>query len=170
MPYDKEISELFAASGLTGNETLHVIQSGNSRRTTSLDVARTAGKEAVNQIAKSPQSATISVEVIESTVTLTGASVESSQDIPAGTLCLGVSSRVLAEVTGATSFDVGISGEVNKFGGSLALTSGSTNVGVVGPTPFYTDTPVLITANGSNFTGGELRLAIHILRLTTPTA
>lgn len=50
------------------------------------------------------------------------------------------------------------------------IAAGSTNSGVTGPTAFYTDTPVRISANGGPFTGGKVRLAIHYMLCTTPAS
>ncbi len=112
--------------------------------------------------------ASLSLDIIEEELTLSGASVSSSIAIPNGSICFGVSERVTEAITGASSFKVGISGEANKFGDLLGLSLGSTNFGIIGPTAFYVDTPVVVTANGSNFIDGKVRLAIHALRVTPP--
>jgi hypothetical protein len=104
--------------------------------------------------------------VVEEEVSLSGASVETAFNIPAGAIVFAVSERVTQVVTGATSFKVGISGETNKFGDLLGLSPGSTNRGHIGPTGFYSATPIVITANGSNFTGGKLRIACHYVFIT----
>jgi len=41
-------------------------------------------------------------------------------------------------------------------------------VGVTGPQAFYTETPVILTANGGNFTGGAARVAIYYLLPIAP--
>jgi hypothetical protein len=106
--------------------------------------------------------------VVEEEVELSGASAETTFNIPSGAIVFAVSERVTEAVTGATSFKVGISGETNKFGDLLGLSLGSTNRGHIGPTGFYSDTPIVITANGSNFTGGKLRIACHYVFITPP--
>jgi hypothetical protein len=108
------------------------------------------------------------LKILEEELTLTGASVTSTVAIPNGSICYGVSERVTLAVTGATSFKVGISGELNKFGDLLDIHAGSTNFGIIGPTAFYADMPVIVTANGSNFTGGKVRIAIQHLLVTPP--
>jgi hypothetical protein len=112
--------------------------------------------------------ASLKLDIIEQELGLSGASVTSSIVIPNGSICFGVSERVTETVTGASSFKVSISGETNKFGDLLGLSLGSTNFGIIGPTAFYADTAIVVTANGSNFTGGKVRLAIHVLRVTPP--
>jgi hypothetical protein len=106
------------------------------------------------------------MKILEEELTLTGANVTSTIAIPNGSICYGVSERVTLAVTGATSFKVGISGETNKFGDLLGLSLGSTNFGIIGPTAFsrsrmfYAGTPMIVTAIGSNFTGGKVRMAL----------
>jgi hypothetical protein len=123
---------------------------------------------ATPQTFASAHGASLAIQIIEEELTLSGASVASTIAIPNGSICFGVSERVTQAVTGASSFKVGIAGELNKFGDLLGLSLGSTNFGIIGPTAFYANTPVVITANGSNFTGGKIRLAIHVLRVTPP--
>lgn len=101
---------------------------------------------------------------------LSGASVVSSQLIPERSILLGVSVRVTEDIRGAASFDCGLAGETSAFGGVLGTVQGSANIGVIGPRPFYADTPVTLTANGGDFTGGSVTLALHLLRLTAPSS
>ncbi|MEA1942002.1 MAG: DUF2793 domain-containing protein [Pseudomonadota bacterium] len=114
--------------------------------------------------------ATDAVLVEETLSGLSGASVTSSVTIPARAIVIGVSVTTLAAVTGATSFDCGIAGETSKFGGSLGISPGASNIGVIGPTAFYSDTPVVLTANGGNFTGGSVAIAIHAWAPRAPEA
>lgn len=105
---------------------------------------------------------------LEEELTLSGADTTSTIQIPNGSICYGVSERVTEVITGATSFDVGISGETDKFGGTLGLTLGSSNFGIIGPTAFYADTAIVVTANGSDFTGGKVRIAAHFSQMVPP--
>lgn len=108
--------------------------------------------------------------LLEEELTLAGAFVASTVQIPAGSLVWAVSERVTQLVTGATSFGVGISGTPGKFGSALSLALGSTNRGLIGPDPFYADTPVRITSAGGNFTGGKVRIAIHYWQPEPPAS
>lgn len=92
---------------------------------------------------------------------LSGSFVETTIEIPDRAVVFGVSTRTVTDVTGAASYDCGVSGEANKFGGSLGAAAGSTNAGVIGPTAYYANTKVRLTANGSDFTGGAVRVALH---------
>lgn len=122
------------------------------------------------ELARSANGATTGVAVLEETLTgLSGASVDSSVQIPDRAIVLGVSTRTTVSITGASSYDCGIDGEADKFGGSLGAAAGSTNRGVIGPQAFYADTPVRLTANGGSFTGGSVRIAIHYLTVGLPS-
>ena len=114
----------------------------------------------------------ITLRAKEEELTLTGAYVETADVafIPNRAIVLGVAARTTLAVTGTTSYDVGISGEQSKFGGTLGIAFDSTNIGVIGPTAFYSDTRVRVTANGSNFTAGKVRLVVYYLEMTAPNA
>jgi len=122
------------------------------------------------EVAKGALGSTTGVAVLEQTVSgLSGAAVTSSIEIPNRAIVLGVSTRVVTAITGAASFDCGVAGETNKFGATLGIAAGSTNVGVIGPQAFYANTPIVLTARGGSFTGGAVRFAIHRLTLGAPT-
>lgn len=97
-----------------------------------------------------------------------GASVDTTITIPNRSILLTVNVRVTTAVTGASSFDVGISGETSKFGGSIGIGQDSTNIGIIGPIAFYSDTAVRLTANGSDFTGGVIRTTMQYFKPKGP--
>jgi len=120
-------------------------------------------------VASGPGGASCAVALHEELMSdLSGAAMDSTALIPDRAIVLGVSTRTLTAITGATSYECGIAGEADKFGGSLAIGAGSSNVGVIGPQAFYADTPIRLTANGGDFTGGAVRIAIHSLILSAP--
>jgi len=120
-------------------------------------------------LAKAPSGAAIGAHVVEELISgLSGASVTSTITIPDRAIVLAVSTRTVTAITGATSYDCGITGTPNKFGGALGIAAGSTNVGVIGPQAFYAATPIVLTANGGSFTGGAVRVAIQYLLPSTP--
>ena len=121
------------------------------------------------RLAEGPAGSAIDMAVAEELLAgLAGASVDSTITIPDRAIVLGVSTRTVTSVTGAASYDCGIAGEPSKFGGSLGVAAGSTNSGVIGPTAFYSPTPIRLTANGGSFTGGAVRIAIHYLLPRVP--
>ncbi|MGE4371693.1 MAG: DUF2793 domain-containing protein [Xanthobacter sp.] len=117
----------------------------------------------VSPLASTPSRAAIEARVMTEDVILSGAYVETQMSIPDRAIVLGVSTRTLSPVTGATSYDCGVAGESGKFGGVLSIQRGGSNAGIIGPTAFYTPTPVRLTANGGAFTGGRVRVGLHYL-------
>lgn len=145
-----------------------VVRIGSSWTSLAVAMGFLAQAESVN-VAVGANGGATGVGVLEETLSgLSGTSVDSTIDIPDRAICLGVSTRTVTAVTGATSYDCGVSGSPAKFGGTLGVAQGSTNKGVIGPEAFYADTPVRLTANGGNFTGGAVRIAIHYLEIEVP--
>lgn len=124
----------------------------------------------VSTLVLSPFGASIALKVLEEELTMSGASVNSTIQIPDRGIVLGVGSRTTEAITGATSYDVGDGTTVDLFGGTLNIALDSTNIGVIGPTAYYADTDLVVTANGSNFTGGKVRLSLYYLEFTAPTS
>lgn len=114
---------------------------------------------------------TLRLRVIEEHLTgLSGATVTSTAAFPNQCIILGVSLRVTTTITGATSFSCGDGTTAGRFGGSLGLAAGTTNQGTIGPSGNYATTNVVLTANGSNFTGGAVRVCLLYLELVAPTS
>ncbi len=105
---------------------------------------------------------------VDELISVSGSFTESTLIIPSRAIVFCAATRVVEAVTGASSYGCGISGETSKFGGSLGVAMGSNNAGVIGPTAFYSDTPVRLTANGGNFTGGKVRLSLHYFLPVVP--
>ena len=105
-------------------------------------------------------------------VTLSGPFTETADAtfIPDRAVVLGVASRTTLAITGATSYGVGVSGNTTQFGNLLGTALGSTNNGVIGPTAFYANTRVRVTANGGNFTAGKVRLVVYFLEMSVPAS
>ena len=113
----------------------------------------------------------IRLVALEQELTLTGAFVDATTAVIADRMIvLAVASRTTQAITGATSYGVGVAGNTSQFGGSLGIALGSNNIGVIGPTAFYTSTPIRITAAGGNFTGGKVRVVLYALAFTAPSS
>ena len=120
-------------------------------------------------VARAPLGAHTAFHILEEEHTLAQAATsDTSIAIPARAIVHGITVRVSDAVTGASSFDCGIAGETSKYGGSLGTSVGSSNIGVTGPTAFYSDTPIRFSANGADFSGGKVRVAIHYIALNAP--
>lgn len=123
-------------------------------------------------IALSAHGGRVTLRAKEEEITLSGAYVETADAafIPNRAIVLGVGVRTTLAITGATSYGVGIAADATKFGDLLGIALNSTNVGIIGPTGFYADTKVRVTANGSSFTAGKARLICYFIEMTAPTS
>ena len=118
----------------------------------------------LNTGAQATNGANIQFGVLETLVSgMSGASVTAGVQIPANCIVFAVGARVVTTITGATSYEVGVSGNLSQFGSGLSLIAGSINYGLIGPTAFYSATSLVLTAAGSNFTAGAVRLSIHYM-------
>jgi hypothetical protein len=105
---------------------------------------------------------------------LSGASVTASGLFPAGSTNRKLALRVTTTVTGATSFDAGDLSDVDRYAAAVALAAGTTKTpanatGTIGHGAGAAG-DVVLTANGSNFTGGAVRLVASYDELTAPTS
>lgn len=90
--------------------------------------------------------------------------------LPANTVVYGVTGRVLADIGGAATFEIGVAGSSNRYGSGIGTGAGAWLRGITGsPLAYYNATDLVLTANGGNFDGtGVIRLAIHLAELTLP--
>lgn len=117
----------------------------------------------MGMVGQAPNGASMSFAVLETLVSgLSGASVNASLQIPANCIVFSVGAYVKTTITGPTSWELGVSGNVAQFGSLLPLTAGSTNNGLIGPSAFYSATTLTLTSVGGNFTAGAVRLSIHL--------
>jgi len=124
-------------------------------------------------LALSPGGAHTRFEVIEvDEVLVAGASVTTSLVIPQYGLVQGITGRILSSVTGTlTGWQLGVGGAPDRYASGLGLAAGSWIVGASGtPLTYYSNTPVVLTAQGGDFAGGEVRLAVHVQRIAPPAA
>ena len=99
-----------------------------------------------------------------------GSSEETDVLVPAQASVWGVTGRVLQPITGTlTDWSLGVVAEPSRYGTGLGLGAGSWLRGITGqPVTYYAATRLQLTANGGDFTGGEVRLAIHMMRFELP--
>jgi hypothetical protein len=125
---------------------------------------------ALGTSAEAAHGANVQIGVLETLVTLSGASTNASLQIPANCIVLAVGARVVTAITGAPSYEVGVSGNLTQFGSALNTSAGSTNYGLVGPTAFYSATTIIITATSGSFSAGQVRLSIAYLNANPSVA
>jgi hypothetical protein len=90
--------------------------------------------------------------------------------IPSHAMVLGVTARVISEITGTLgAWSLGADGSVNRFGSGLGLGLNSYARGVLGsPLTNYAPLPLDLTPEGGEFAGGAVRFAVHYAELTLP--
>jgi hypothetical protein len=90
--------------------------------------------------------------------------------IPSGAVVFGVTGRVVAPVTGSlSSWRLGVAGSDDRYGGGIGVGAGSWLRGVTGaPVAYYAPTTLMLSAEGGVFSGGTVRLALHVLTLGLP--
>jgi hypothetical protein len=127
----------------------------------------------------------IEIGCIEEELTgLSGATAESTIEIPNRAIVLAVSVRVTTAITGAGSFRVdattapggGPGGTGGQFGAGIGVALGTTNVGVIGPTAWYAASTIKLIGRDAgdtadvNFTAGAVRIAIQYLLCGAPAS
>ncbi|MBU3031303.1 DUF2793 domain-containing protein [Paracoccus marinaquae] len=99
-----------------------------------------------------------------------GASFDTGIAIPAGVMVLGAVARVTEALTGSlTGWRLGTEGAANRFGQGLGKGKNSWSRGILGtPMTYYQSETLQMTAEGGEFTGGKVSLAVHWWSLRLP--
>ncbi|MEM1360153.1 MAG: DUF2793 domain-containing protein [Pseudomonadota bacterium] len=127
----------------------------------------------LNGVVASTNGATSFLEVLEFDHSIAaGGTDQTSIGIPSYAIVMGVSARVLSEISGSlSSWRLGVPGSDNRYGSGLGVNTGSWVQGLSGqPLTYYSDTPLLLTAEGGGFSAGEIRFALHLFRIGLPRA
>ncbi len=110
-------------------------------------------------------------EVIETDHVLSaGATDTVAAALPAGSVVVGVTGRVITAITGTLSaWRIGVAGSDNRYGAGIGLSAGAWVRGLTSsPQAYYSDTDLLLSGEGGDFAGGTIRLAVHLWRLDVP--
>lgn len=102
-----------------------------------------------------------------------GATNQTSVVIPDHSSVVGITARVTEEIifSGAATFKLGVSGADNRYGSGFGHWKNTFVQGLTGqPQTYWSDTPILLSAEGGNFVSGTIRIAIHVIILTPPAA
>ena len=100
-----------------------------------------------------------------------GATSETAAFIPDKAIVFGVTARVIAEVTGATGWSLGVTGSPDRYGAGIGTALNAFAHGVTGsPLAYFGGSSLLLTAEGGDFTGGTVRIAVHYFELAPPRA
>ncbi|WP_425090953.1 DUF2793 domain-containing protein [Tropicimonas sp. S265A] len=99
-----------------------------------------------------------------------GSTNETAVHIPASSVVLGITGRVISEISGTlASWRLGVAGSDDRYGTGLGSATNSYARGLTGtPLTYYADTPLVLTAEGGEFAAGEVTLVIHVMQLDLP--
>lgn len=125
---------------------------------------------ALSQRGANGQACTIE-QVTESHTLAAAATSDTTIQLPANRILLGVELLVTTEITGCTTFDCGISGATTRYGTGIALTAGTTSAVATNQT-VTSATAIRFTAigGGASFTAGVIRVTAHYVNLTAATS
>ena len=138
------------------------------------DGSRWAPDAPSGPVAAGASGAATAIEVIEVDHAVgSGPISETGEVIPRASIVLGVTARVVEEITGTlATWRLGSPMASDRFGTGLGTEAGSYAEGVLStPTAYWTRRSLKMSAEGGGeFAGGRVRFAIHCIRLTVPDA
>ena len=92
-------------------------------------------------------------------------------NIPSHSLFFGVTGRIVQNLTGATSWHLGVADGPTRFGTNLPVAADTLINGPANPPAVYWQrTSLLVSPVGGAFTGGQVRLCVFSLSLPVPAA
>ena len=100
-----------------------------------------------------------------------GATSTTPEVIPDKAVVLGITARVIEDITGATGWSLGVAGSPDRYGSGYGVALNSFAHGVTSqPQAYFGATALELTSAGGAFTGGKVRVAVHYAELTPPVA
>ncbi len=109
------------------------------------------------------------VEHWQEDVQLLGKTVATSQVLPDRSSVMAVNIRVLEAVTGVPSFAIGVKDDPSRYGDKIGIAKDTTNIGMsYHPVTYYSNTPVMLTPNEMEFTGGVVRVTAQYFKPRGP--
>lgn len=110
---------------------------------------------------------------VEALTGMSGATVTSSNLIPAGCFLVGVSVYVDTAIEGATSFNIGDGTDADRWGASIAVDAATTtsiaDYTATGYGEFTAANDVVLTGVGGSFSAGAVTVTAHYIDLTAGT-
>ncbi|ABD54564.1 DUF2793 domain-containing protein [Jannaschia sp. CCS1] len=117
-----------------------------------------------------PGGASVGLTSTEVDVALTaGTSVTTADLFPERSIAYGITGRVVSAITGTvTTWDIGVAGDLQRYGSGLGTSLNSWVSGPGVPQVYWSPTALEITAQGGDFAGGTIRLVAHYATLSLP--
>ncbi|MEL7213377.1 MAG: DUF2793 domain-containing protein [Pseudomonadota bacterium] len=123
-------------------------------------------------VARSPSGASMSMKIWQyDQILATGTVIDGSEEVPGTILVFGITGRVSTALGGTlTDWQLGQGSSADRYGSGLGLGAGSWVRGLTGqPQAYYSGFRPKFTANGGDFGGGTVRIAIHYMELGLPS-
>ncbi len=121
------------------------------------------------RMALSPNGASFIVTIAEIVANITSITTTLTAAIPANAMVFACAARVTVALTTGVIFEIGTPGNLGQFGLGLAAGAGTTSLGVIGPTVFYSATNIVITATTGTPATGTVRLALMYVMVGAPS-
>jgi hypothetical protein len=169
---NRPTSLLTTADPLALADLFALTQGGNSRKATGemiVDMTQLAEERVLVNLGPFGK---ITARAAEILATLDGASVTLTDLVPANSLLLGATAFVISGLTGSlTSFEVGVSGDTDRFGTGIGITTGSSNIGIVAPYVVSSPQSIVLTAIGGTGSGNsdKIRIVVFFIEFDTPS-
>jgi len=110
-------------------------------------------------------------QLSELTTIAAAATTDTTIQMPAGAIILGVTARVTVAVTCTTNFNIGDSGSATRFGTGISKAANTTNVGSVAPYLNASALSVRITPDTTpSDNTGRVRITIYYFLMTAATS
>jgi hypothetical protein len=107
----------------------------------------------------------------ELTTIAAAATTDTTIEIPANSVLLGVSGYVHTVIPTATDFDLGISGATNRFANDIAVAATTAFPNIVSPAIYTTATKLRFTPQATpGAATGKVRLYVSYYTVTAPTS
>ena len=140
-----------------------------------IDVKLTPAGTGVVSVSGPTNGQLLNLETLTESHTLAAAGTsDTTIQIPANALVIGVTARVTTTITGCTTFDIGVAGATTRYGTGILLTANTTNTspGTTNPTIYGAAVSIRFTAvgGGASFSAGVIRVTIHYIRATAATS
>lgn len=102
-------------------------------------------------------------------VVTAGPSSETAGFIPDKAVVLGATARVIAEITGPPTWALGVTGSPARYGSGIGAALNAFVEGVTSsPLSYFGGSSLLLTAEGADFIGGTVRIAVHYFQISAP--
>lgn len=174
---DKKISELnggvLVNPAMGDRLLLETLAGGNSRGTDFTRVAGLLDKQSDRYLIQMGNFGGLRLMSAKWEPELNAADATIEDAIPPGSLLLGVTTFINALLTGSlTSLDIGIPGDITKFGTNVSIAANTAHRGIIAPMPISASTDIVLTANGGAGASntGKISIVAYYLLWDIPTA